>query len=315
MGCVASRMPSALAIVVAVLQVLTMSNMNRRVLLVVVSASLTLLLAACGSGGADQAQVDSVAATAVPTTPPLTVPTVTPLPTPTLAALAVPTSTPVPAPTAAPTATPAPTLEPDPSPTVVSDAAPAPTTAPETPAPTATVAAEAEAVATPTAVPTPTAGVPEGEGTPPIAADATSTPVPEAPTAVVVASGEPPIECYDPGLGIYRGYVDGVDALSFGGRVECTGAGTNAVSAARSYRHSSGLVVSRNANFRFNDAGTGYINYSGSMHFCMSGQAAVAPIVADTVPALLLVIEGEAQRQLAQGATAPVGFTGSGSQC
>jgi len=115
---------------------------------------------------------------------------------------------------------------------------------------------------------------------------------------------------------VYRAFVDGVDDLSFeGGRVYCGGAGTNAVSAARSYRHASGLIIQRNADYIFNDAGTAYIPYSGSVHFCMNGQPASAPVRADTVPALLVVIDNEAQRQLAQGASGPAAFTGSSSQC
>ena len=95
----------------------------------------------------------------------------------------------------------------------------------------------------------------------------------------------------------------------------CSGAGANAVSAASSYRHSSGIVVARNADFIFNDAGTAYIPYSGSLHFCMNGEPVSAPVRADTVPALLVVIDNEAQRQLGQGASAPVAFTSSGAQC
>jgi hypothetical protein len=132
----------------------------------------------------------------------------------------------------------------------------------------------------------------------------------------VTTSGEPPLECYDQQVRVYRAYVEGVDDLSFeNGRVFCAGAGTNAVAAAASYRHSTGLVVSRNGDFIFNEAGTAYIPYSGSIHFCLNGQPTSAPVVADTVPSLLVVIDAEAQRQVAQGATGPAVFTPSGAQC
>lgn len=133
---------------------------------------------------------------------------------------------------------------------------------------------------------------------------------------MVVPSGEPPLECYDPQIQLYRAHVDGVDGLSFdGGKVTCVGAGTNGVSAPRSYRHSTGLVMQRGADFVFNDDGTAYIPYSGLLYFCLNGQPASAPVVADTIPALLIVIRDEAQRQVAQGAVGPTNFTASGTQC
>lgn len=288
-----------MAIVDTVLLVMTMLNIDRRGLIVGLAASMILLLAACGSEAPEQAQEVAVAPTSIPTTAPLSVPTVTPVPAPTATALPAPTPTPLPAPTAAPTTPATPTLEPAASPTSSADASPA-----STAAPTATVAAEV--IETPTPAPTPTVEEPE----------ATSTPAAETPTAVVVSSGEPPLECYDRTAQVYRGFVDGVDALSMeAGRVYCAGAGTNGVSAAGSYRHSSGLIVSRNADYRFKDDGSGYIPYSGSMHFCVSGQPTSAPFVADTVPALLVLIDSEAARHLAQGAVGPTAFTGNGSQC
>lgn len=215
------------------------------------------------------------------------------------------TPTPLPEPTVAATAVPEATLTatlPVPTPTTSTEAPPAPTAAP-------TVVDATEVLETPTPLPTsPTVEQPEAEPSP--------TPVAETPTAVVATSGEPPLECFDRDVQVYRAFVDGVDALSFeGGRVFCSGAGTNAVSAAASYRHSSGLIVQRNADFIFNETSTAYIPYSGSLHFCMNGQPASAPVRADTVPALLVVIDAEAQRQLAQGATGPASFTGSGAQC
>lgn len=87
------------------------------------------------------------------------------------------------------------------------------------------------------------------------------------------------------------------------------------MAAAKSYRHSSGLVVQRNGDFIFNEAGTAYIPYSGTMHFCVNSQPSSAPLVAETVPSLLVVIDSEAQRQLAQGAVGPATFTDAGSQC
>jgi len=272
---------------------------------------MVLLLAACASDAPEQAQVAVVPPTAVPTTAPLSAPTATPFPAPTSTALPAATSTPVPPPAATPTLAPAvtPTQEATAaSPTTTTaDAAPAPTELP-----TATVAAEV--VETPTAVPTSTPEVPATEEAP--EPEPTPTLVPVTPTVVAVVSGEPPLECYDQTVKVYLGFVDGVDALSFeGGRVYCSGAGTNAVSAAASYRHSSGLVIQRNADYIFNEGGTAYIPYSGTVHFCLEGQPASAPIRAETVPALLVIIDSEAQRQLAQGATAPAGFTGGGSQC
>ena len=275
---------------------------------------MILLLAACGSEAVEQAEVVSVTPTSVRTTAPLSVPTPTPDPAPTPTTLPAVTSTPLPTSTVARTALPTPTLDPDPSPTAASDAGPA-----STDAPTATGAAEV--IGTPTPVPTPTAEEPEPEedgshSDSESDLGSASTPVAETPTAVVAASGEAPLECYDAEVQLARAFVDGVDALSFeGGRVYCTGAGTNAVSVARSYRHSSGLVVHRNADYIFNDAGTAYIPYSGTLHFCMNGQPASAPVRADTLLALFVVIDNEAQRQLAQGASGPAAFTGSGSQC
>lgn len=260
-------------------------------------ASIALVLAACGTDGAEQAQVVAATATPIPTTPPVSAPTSTPVPTAT--PVPAPTATPLPTSTVAPTAVPAPTPEPAATPTAAPDVAPAPTVAP-----TATVAAEI--VATPTPLPTATAEQ----------ADPVATAVTETPTAVVAAAGEPPLECFDRDVQVYRGFVEGVDVLTFeGGRVYCSGAGTNAVSVAGSYRHSSGLVVQRNGDFILNNAGTDYIPYSGTMHFCMNGQPASAFVVADSVPALLVVIDSEAQRQRAQGASGPVTFTASGTQC
>jgi len=241
---------------------------------------MLLLLAACGSGVAEQTQVVSVTPTSVATTAPLSVPTVTPVPTPTSTAVPQATSTPLPTVTAAPT----PTLEPAPSPAAASDDAVASTDATAEADP-AEVIETPTPVATPIETPIPTS-TPEAQED-----DAEPAPIPtEAPTTAVAATGEAPVECYDPDVKVYRGFVDGVDALSFeGGRVFCTGAGTNNVSAALSYRH--------------------------FIHFCMNGQPASAPVRADRVPTLLVVIDSEAQRQLAQGASAPAGFTGSGTQC
>lgn len=308
-----SRIPTV-GIVVAVLLGLAMSNMNRRALIVTLWASMILGLAACGSEATEQAQVVSVPPTSVPTTSPLSVPSPTPITPPTSTALPEATSTPLPtalpAPTAAPPASPTPTLAP--APTAASDVA----TASADAAPTVDADAVIE---TPTPVPTPTAQeseTDEDSSAPGSDVGAESTPVAETPTAVVAASSEPPLECFDRDVQVYRAHVDGVDALSFeGGRVYCTGAGTNAVSAALSYRHSSGLVVQRNGDYIFNDAGTAYIPYSGSLHFCKDGQSASAPVRADTVPALLVVIDNEAQRQVAQGASGPAAFTGGSSQC
>ena len=197
------------------------------------------------------------------------------------------------------------------------------------PAPTATTAPVVEdptAVPTATAAPTATgedaAGsnqtVDPNAGVDPTEVDPSSgtDPVVE-PTAVpVVPTGEAPLECFDRQLGLYRAFVDGVDEISFeGGRVFCNGAGTNAVSAAASYRHSTGLVVSRNPDFVLNDAGTGYTNHSGLIHFCIDGQPGSVPFEAATVPSMLLVIDGTAQGQVAQGAVGPASFTGSGATC
>ena len=290
-----------IGIVETMLLVLVMSHLNRRAVIVTFCVATVLLLSACGSEGGDQAQVDSAAPIAVPTTPPLEVPTPTPSPVPSPTSIALPavTSTPLPAPTVAPTTAPTPTVDPAPSPTTAAEAAPAASDAEPTVA-----AAAPTAAADPTEVPTP------------LPTQAAAQPEAEAPTAVVAASGEAPLECYDRDVQVYRAHVDGVDALSFEeGRVFCSGAGTNAVSAANSYRHSSGIVVERAADFILNDAGTSYIPYSGSLHFCVNGQPASAPVVADTVPSLLVVIDAEAQSQVAQGATAPAAFTGGTTQC
>lgn len=305
----------------AVLLVLTVSKMNRRALMVALWISMVLLLAACASDAGEQAQVVSVPPTAVPTTAPLAVPTAIPtsVPTPTVEPQPPATSTPIPAPVT-PTVPPAPTAEPTPPPVTDSAAAqesadtpePEPTEIVETPTPVATPTAEA--TETPDAASDPAQDVTDTDPDPDVGTEA--TPVPETPTAIVVASGEPPLECYDAEVQLYRAFVDGVDALSFeGGRVYCGGAGTNAVSAERSYRHSTGLIVQRNANYLFNNAGTGYIPFSGFVHFCSDGQPASAPVTAETVPALLVVIDAEAQRQVAQGASAPAAFGGSGAQC
>ena len=304
-----------LAIVIAVLLVLAMSNIRRGLRALGLATALVVLLGACASEAPDQAQVVTAAPTAVPTTPPLTVPTETPVPTAT--AIPEPTATPLPAPTAEPT----PAVEPTPVPAATAEPAtaesePEPTAGPAEVAPTATPVPAPTEAPTPLPTPIPTATV---EATEP---DLTATgvdPVPATdttPTAVVVVtSNEPPLECYDPVISIYRAFVDGVDSLSFeGGRVTCIGAATNGVSAARSYRHLSGLVISRNNNYIFNSAGTGYINFSGAVHFCINGQASSAPIQSETVPSLLNVIEAEIQRQVAQGATGPTSFSGS-AQC
>lgn len=171
----------------------------------------------------------------------------------------------------------------------------------------------------PTTAPTPvpivaaTAAEVEAEE-PAIEASPTPTPLAEAPAAAV--SGAPPIECYDAVIKLYRGFVDGVDELGFeDGRVQCGAAASTTVAASRSYRHSSGLVVQRNANYIFNDAGTGYIPYSGAMHFCSDGQPASLAISAETVPQLLVLIDNEARRQIAQGMTGPATFSEAGSQC
>ena len=140
--------------------------------------------------------------------------------------------------------------------------------------------------------------------------------MPDSPTAVAATTtGEAPLECFDRQIGVYRAFVDGVDELAFeNGRVFCSGAGSNAVSAAASYRHSTGLVISRNADFIFNGDGT-YTNYSGLVHFCVDGQAASAPFSAATVPSLLVVIDAEAQGRVTQGAVGPASFSGAGAQC
>ena len=294
-----------------------MSKMVRRALTLTLGTSALLLAASCSSEPIEQTQIAVVPPTAVATTAPVAMPTAPPptaTPAPTATAVpAAPTSTPAPTPTAAPTAEapPAPTTEPtsaaapaddavaaDPTATPTADPAPTPTptVAVETPTETPTPAETDEVAATPTAEPSPTAE----------ASDASA----------VATSGEPPLECYDQQVRVYRAYVEGVDDLSFeGGRVFCAGAGTNAVAAAASYRHSTGLVISRNGDFIFNEAGTAYIPYSGSIHFCLNGQPASAPVVAETVPSLLVLIDAEAQRQVAQGATGPAVFTPSGAQC
>lgn len=258
---------------------------------VVIWALVGSLITGCGSQTTDSAQVDLVEPTAIPTTAPLVAPTATPVPTP------APTATPLPP---APTATPAPTETPVPT------VAPAPTSPPPTPVsePTSaepTVAPEATPTPEPTSVPA-------------------ETPVPETPTGVAtetpVPSGEPSVECYDREVQLDRALVEGVDVVTFeGGKVYCVGAGTNAVSAARSYRLSSGLVVQRTADFIFDETGTGYIPYSGIMHFCLDGQPASAPIRANSLPELFLVTDAEAQRQISQGATPPTLFTNNGAQC
>ena len=293
-------------IVDRVLLVLFLSNVSRRVVLVVLGTCIVLFMAACGSEAADQAQALSVAPTSLPTTPPLSAPTVAPAPAPTALPTAAPTPTSVPTALPTPTAVPtSPTVAAAPSATAVSEAAPAEVE------PTVEAIAEPTAVVeTPTVVPTPLP-------TPTVAEpDPTPTPLAETPTPVVVVSGEPPLECYDAIIKLYRGFVEGVDALAFeGGRVFCGGAASSTVTASRSYRHSSGLVVQRNANYIFNDEGTAYIPYSGAMHFCTNGQPASAPIVADTVPALLVVIDNEARVQIAQDASGPTTFTSSGATC
>ncbi len=291
--------------------------MNRQALIVTLGAVAMLLVVACGSDAGEAAQVVPATPTAIATTAPLSLPT--PAPTSTLVPVSEVAPTAQPTPTTQPTSTaqatpttqPTPTVEPAPTATVAADAEPLPDSA--------TASATVEAIARQTPVPTPTAEELEtavDASGPDAGADADSTPVAQDPTAVAVVSGEAPLECYDTQVQIYRAFVEGVDVLSFeGGRVYCSGAGSSAVSAARSYRHASGLIVNRNADYMFNDAGTGYIPYSGSVHFCLNGQPASAPVVADTVPALLVVIEGEVQRQVAQGAIGPSEFTAAGSQC
>lgn len=295
---------------------------KRAALLSTICATAVLFLAACSSDAADDgALVAAVGPTAVPTTAPIAQPTATPVPTPSLP------DAPTPLPVPDSTATPVPTATVAPTPTVVetaptAEAAPTPEAAPEaTPAPTATAA---PVIADPTAVPAATA-TPTGQtvdpsaGVDPTAVDPDSgtDPVAANPTAVpVVPTGEAPLECFDRQLGIYRAFVDGVDEISFeGGRVFCNGAGTNAVSAAASYRHSTGLVVSRNADFVLNDAGTGYTNHSGLIHFCIDGQPSSVPFEAATVPSMLIIIDGTAQGQVAQGAVGPASFTGAGATC
>lgn len=295
-----------------------------------------LLLAACGSDAADQAQVVAETPTSVPTTAPLSLPTPlpTPVPTPLPQPLPTPVSTPLPQPTVTPVATAlATTPEPEPDPTAAPSVASAPEVEP-IPDPTTTASAAPTAPTAATAVATPTVAVDTAE-TPTLvptavaagsetqdpASDAEVDPgsvvtVVETPTAVAVASGEPPLECFDRDLQFPRAYIEGVDNLSFdGGTVYCTGDARDAVSVARSYRHSSGLVIQRNADFIFNETSTAYIPYSGAVHFCVNGQPGSAPVRADSVPALLVVIDTEAQRQVAQGASAPAAFTGGGSQC
>lgn len=320
------RLGCLLAIVGSVSRVLAMSKRKRGGLSIAVGGSLMLLFAACASGASDADSVVAAAAvsspTSLPTTAPLALPTPTPSPSP---APAFPTPLPATVPTVIPTALPAPTGIQDPAPTTAptpAATAPAETaTAQASPAPTAIAEATAAplVVESPTPAPAPSpppAPAPTSETAPTTAPTAESTVVVGTPTAVVVATGEPPLECYDRDVRVYRAFVDQVDSLSFeGGRVYCSGAGTNAVSAAASYRHSSGLVIQRNGDFIFNDAGTAYIPYSGTVHYCLNAQPASAPVRADTVPSLLVVIDQEAQRQVAQGAIPPRGFTGGGAQC
>ena len=284
-------------------------------MIVVLWASMMIGLAACGSETDDQAQLIVAAPTSIATTAPLSAPTPTLEPTavPTVAPAPspIPTATPtvIPTATATPVSTPAPSSEPAP-------AAPAVSVDEPTPEPTS----EPTAVpATPTTVPTPlpTAVVDEPDtdnDTSGVAVTATSTAAP-TPTPQVSAV-EPPLECYDTIIRLYRGYVEATDALAFeGGRVSCGAPASSTVTADRSYRHASGLVVQRNANYIFDDAGTGYIPYSGAMHFCSSGQPASVLISAETVPSLLVVIDNEARRQIAEGMSAPVTFSGAGTTC
>lgn len=299
------------AIVGAVLTLLPGPNLNRRALVAAVWAVVILLLAACGSDDADQAQVISVTPTSLPTTAPLALPTQTPAVVPTAAAAPLATAVPVATaePTPTPLATPTSAPVPAPSPTAISaeaDAVESPTPLPtEIPAPTAT--------AIPASTPAPTATpIPSATEVPVV----TEEPEVATPTAVVVASGEPPLECYDAEVRVYRAYVEGVDTISMvGGSVHCSGAGTNAVSAAASYRHSSGLIMQRNADFIFNEDGTAYIPYSGALHFCVDGQALSAALRADTVPSLLVVIDNEARRLVSEGAVGPAAFSSAGSLC
>jgi len=285
--------------------------MNRRALIVAVLA--LLILASCGSEDPEQAQVVAETPTAIPTTPPVAVPTSTPIPPP--------TPTPIPPP---PTATALPTPPPTalPPPTVAPTTAPAPTVAADpTAIPVAEVQPAPEVIETPTPIPTATTEAPPaGVGVPPTdsQADAGAQPttVTEAPTAVVASSGETPLECFDRDVQVYRALVDGVDVLTFeGGRVYCSGAGTAAVSAAASYRHSSGLVIQRNGDYIIDNATGGYIPYSGTVHFCVGGQSSTASVRADTVPQLLIVIDNETARLVGQGARGPASFTSNGSQC
>ncbi|MEM7091661.1 MAG: hypothetical protein AAF567_01565 [Actinomycetota bacterium] len=295
-----------------VLPVLNVARRWRPFGIVLGALVLVLLASACSSDPqelAQQTQVVSVTPSPVPTTPPLVVPTPSPVPTPEPVIVPGTTPTPVPTPTVAPTVEPTPTADP------AGDAAASSDSAPE---PTATAAAEPELTATPIPTATPE---PEGDGDT-AAAEATPEPTTEptaeaeTPTAVVVASGEAPLECYDTVVEVYRAYVEGVDTVSFeAGRVYCTGAGTNSVSAARSYRHTSGLIVQRNGDFILNDAGTGYTPYSGTMFFCVDGQGASSPITSNTVPTLLIVIDNEAARLVAEGATPPASFDGNGPRC
>ena len=299
----------AVTIVLGVLLVLRLSSMRRLAV-----AGLVLLLIGCaGSDDVEPTQVAAVAPTSVPTTPPLEVPTVTPVPTPTSAPVPAATATPLPVPTA--TLVPAPTATAAPEPTTAAadsgaDAAPEPTSAPD---PTAVPTAVETPTPIPTSTPIPTPTPEQGDDP---AVGTGVPPVSESPTAVVAPSGGLPLECYDRNVQVYRGFVEGIDSLSFEiGRVYCNASTNAGVSAARSYRHQSGLVVQRSADFLFNSSGTGYINYSGFIHFCLNGQAENAPIVADTVPQLLIVIDNETRNQIAQGAVAPGSFTASGTAC
>ena len=304
---------------------LGLSNIAGRAAMLAMGIAV-LLVAGCGTGETEQTQVASVTPTAIATTAPVALPTATATaePTPTVAVVPVATSTPLPEPTAEPT----PTVEPTTAADVAEESVPAPTepaAAAPTPTEVATESGSDEETPTPTVEPTAAVEAPTPEpdgsavesdiGDADSGGDTAATATPE-PTPTVSASGEPPVECYDRDVKIYRGFVDGVDSLSFeNGRVYCSGAGTNAVSAAASYRHSSGLVVQRNGDFIFNAEGTAYIPYSGTVHFCMNGQPGSAPVRADTVPALLVVIDNEAQRQVAQGASSPAGFSGGAADC
>lgn len=293
----------------------TAGRTTPRTIVVALGLGVALVAGACGADSSEQAQVVAVTPTPfqqalVPTTAAVTVPTPVPSPTPVVLPSAVATL--VPSPTAEPTPEPTPTavatptgetdVSPDPTATPIATAAPVPS-------PTTAAAAQSEQ-AEAGGTDTDEAGETESDGT-----EGTSAAGGLTPTAVA-ATGEAPLECYDPVLKIYRGFVEGVDSISFeAGRVECGGAGSNDVSAARTYRHSSGLIVQRNANYILNDSGTSYVPYSGTIHFCLDGQPSSTAVVADTVPALLVVLDSQAQHQLIQGATPPAAFGASGTQC